>query len=1100
MPHHSTQMTDILKQFSCLLALCLVSSVIAADDSDITAEQRQFVQTKVLPLFEARCFQCHDGTEETKGGLVLTSLASVIKGGDSGQAIVPGKPDESMLIEAIRYEGFEMPPRSKMPDAEIGILVDWVTMGAPWPADLKAAHIAVPATEPFPLEERRDAHWAWQPIANPDPPKVNNPNWPTDSIDYFIAAQLDTAELPPAGDADRITLIRRLYFDLTGLIPSPADVDAFVDDPANDDTAIATVADRLLSTPQYGERWARHWLDLVRYADTLGHEFDYPLPHAWQYRDYVIRAFNSDVPYDDFIREHIAGDLLPTPRRHPTEHYNESLIGTGFWFLHEAKHAPVDVEYEEAVKIDNQIDVFARSFLGLTVACARCHDHKFDAITTEDYYGLYGVLQSSRRRTGWLDPGKKIAETSGRLKELRNRADGITNQLRQQDQQAESGTRYVTAASEVMHGQPSADEQPESDVPNARRSVAAVATEQSCDPAILTKWVNLLSNPDSQKVSDEHSLLARLAQASPEADRKDVVSQWRAEIKNAVAANTQTELYADFSNGLPEGWSSTGPAFAGSTRAAVAAGGDRHRAATDGFSSDDLSHRFRGSLYSPTFEITHPEMLVRIAGDGARLRLVIDGFVMTNFSALLFRGTDHKVDTKGEFKWIRIAGDTHRYIGKHAYLEIMDESDGWFVIDEIRFVKQSGSLPPTDIPPTSQQLVPFLEQHPDADPIAAAVNHTWPTLFSHNMLPSSFNVEWSELRTKWTALAKAAASPVPVMAIADGPGEDQHVFIRGNHKNPGKVASRSFLDAIAGSDQAFAESESGRRELMQHLLADNSPLPARVAVNRIWHHLFGRGIVPSTDDFGILGERPSHPQLLDHLATRFKQDGWSVKRLLRELLLSRTYRMSSNSGTAATEQDPANTLLHSARIRRQQGEVIRDTMLTLAGHLDLTQFGQPVPVALTSFMQGRGRPKKSGPLDGDGRRSIYIAVNRNFLSPFMLAFDTPAPVSTRGRRSVSNVPAQALIMLNNEFVHQQSHRWAENLLTEAGNVDSTIRLAYRQALSRFPTDDELTVVREFAQNQAKQHNEPFDTEAIGQNTLSDVCHAIMNTKEFIYIR
>lgn len=1100
MPHHSEQMTYVLKHFICLLVVCFLRPPISADESEITVEQRNFVQTSVLPLLEARCFQCHNGTKETKGGLVLTSRASALKGGDSGPAIIPGKPDQSLLIDAIQYEGFEMPPISKMPVAEISILVDWVKIGAPWPSHLQSADISVTAAEPFPLKERRDAHWAWQPIANPDPPEVKNPNWPSDSLDYFIAARLDTAELTPAKDADRVTLIRRLHFDLTGLIPTTNDVAAFVNDPADDETAIAAVADRLLDTPQYGERWARHWLDLVRYADTLGHEFDYPLPHAWQYRDYVIRAFNSDVPYDDFIREHIAGDLLPTPRRHPTEQYNESLIGTGFWFLHEAKHAPVDVEYEEAVKIDNQIDVFARTFLGLTVACARCHDHKFDAITTEDYYALYGVLQSSRRRTGWLDSGNEIAAISRQLKKLRKRADDITNQLRQQDQQTESGVQYLKAAIEVIHGQPDSDEQSESDIPNTRRSVGAVATEKACNPTLLAEWVNLLSHPDAQKVSNEYSLLARLAQISPKTSRNDIITQWQEDVTNAVSAETQTELYADFSHGLPDGWSTTGPAFAESARATVAAGNNRHRVATDGFSSNDLSHRFRGTLYSPTFEITHPEILIRIAGEGARLRLVIDGYVMAHFNKLLFSGTDQTVDTNGEFKWIRIAGDTHRYIGKHAYLEIMDANDGWFVIDEVRFVKQSGSLPPTSMAPSSRQLLTFLEQNSEADPILGVLNHTWPSLFSNNMLPSSFNKEWTELSAEWTALAEADASLIPVIAIADGPGEDQHVFIRGNHKNHGQVASRSFLDAIVGSDQAFAKSESGRRELMKHLLAQDNPLPARVAVNRIWHHLFGRGIVPSTDDFGVLGERPSHPQLLDHLATRFKQDGWSVKRLLRQLVLSRTYRMSSHSGTAANEQDPANTLLHSARIRRQQGEAIRDTMLRLAGHLDLTLFGQPVPVALTSFMQGRGRPQKSGPLDGEGRRSIYISVHRNFLSPFMLAFDTPAPVSTRGRRSVSNVPAQALIMLNNEFVQQQSQRWAKQLLSEDRDADSTIQRAYRQALSRLPTDGELTVVRTFAQKQAKQYKEPFDAEAIGPNTLADVCHAIMNTKEFVYIR
>lgn len=1067
------------------------------DAEAVSPEQRKFVQNKVLPLLQARCFECHGGDDEhePEGGLILTSRPASLTGGDSGPAIVPGKPDESLLVEAIRYESFEMPPRSKMPDPEIAILVDWIKMGAPWPADLQDDNVAAPGAAEFPLEQRRAEHWAWHPVENPAPPAVNNAAWPLDPVDQFILARLDEAGLTPAADADRRTLIRRLTFDLTGLAPTTADINSYINDPADDAAATAAVVDRLLASPQFGERWGRHWLDLVRYAETLGHEFDYPLRHAWQYRDYVIRALNADVPYNEFIREHIAGDLLEEPRRHPQKQFNESVIGTGFWHLHEDKHSPVDVMGEQAVKVDNQIDVFARSFLGLTVACARCHDHKFDAIPTRDYYSLYGILSSSRRSTGWLDEDRRIDAARQTLAELHSRADDLLTEFRQDEQQSAAAARCFAAAIDAVRGDDSASSTEEED------SSGTTDPSADCDPQIVSALTERLRDPQTMALSDPLSLPARIAQQDDPAQLPNTVKRWSTDVINAAADDGQTVPFADFSGGLPEGWTTTGPAFASSVPASgVVIARDRHRTADSGFGSADLASSLCGSLYSPKFTITHPEILLRIAGEKARARLVINGYVMMEFNGLLFKGTDHKVDTKGDFQWIRMAGDTHRYIGQEAYLEIMDEGNGWFIIDEVRFATRAGGAPPAvDIPASSLSLAKALHSDTSADPIRAVMEHHWPSLFTDGLLGVSASEPWAELQQQWKDTALKTPRPVPVIATTEGTGEDGSVFIRGNHRNPGETAPRSFLQAIAGSEQPPVASGSGRLELADRLLAPGNPFPARVAVNRMWHHLFGRGIVASTDDFGVLGARPTHPQLLDHLATRFVADGWSVKRMIRRLVLSRTYRMQSIGDPHAAEVDPANELLHRARVRRLQGEAIRDTMLLLAGHLDLQQFGKPVPVALTPFMQGRGRPK-GGPLDGDGRRSIYISVNRNFLSPFMLAFDTPAPMSTRGRRNVSNVPAQALIMLNDEFAHQQAERWAELLLEETTAARPVIRLAWEQALGRAPEDRELTAILQFAGQQAGYHDESLTDDVIGPETLADVCHAVMNTKEFIYIR
>ncbi|MEJ7596151.1 MAG: DUF1549 domain-containing protein, partial [Planctomycetaceae bacterium] len=382
------------------------SSVAAAIDeptkTETDAAKATFFREKVFPLLESRCFECHGPDSEAKGDLKLSSRATMLAGGETGPAVVPEKPDESLLMQAVRYEGFEMPPRSRMPDEEIEILNQWIADGAVWPDDGAPAAVEKPKAA-FPLQERIASHWAWKQIERPAVPEVKQTDWPASDTDRFLLAKMEEAGIVPAPDADRRVLLRRLYFDLVGLPPTIEQQDRFFNDPSATPVATEKVVDELLASPQLGERWARHWLDLVRYAETLGHEFDYPLPYAWRYRDYVIRALNADVPYNEFIREHIAGDLTTEPRRNPEQGFNESIIATGFWFLGEDKHAPVDVKGEEASRIDNQIDVFGRTFLGLTIACARCHDHKFDAITADDYYALSGFLQSSRRRVEWID-------------------------------------------------------------------------------------------------------------------------------------------------------------------------------------------------------------------------------------------------------------------------------------------------------------------------------------------------------------------------------------------------------------------------------------------------------------------------------------------------------------------------------------------------------------------------------------------------------------------------------------------------------------------------------------------------------------------------
>jgi hypothetical protein len=977
-------------------------------------ESLEFFEKEVRPLLVKRCFECHSGeAQELQAGLRLDSREAALKGGDTGAAIVPRKPKQSLLIDAINYgELYQMPPKSKLPAEEIAIFTRWVELGAPWP-ETKAVPSEQYAAK-FDLAGRKAAHWSWKPIQNPPPPVINNNSWPAGDIDRFILAKLEAVDIAPAAAADKSTLIRRAYFDIVGLPPPHDAVEKF----ARDDSpqAFERVVDELMASPQFGERWARHWLDLVRYAETYGHEFDYPIDHAWQYRDYVIRAFNADVPYDQFAVEQIAGDLLEQPRLQPTENFNESIIGTGFWWFGEQNHAPVDVRDHEADRVDNQIDVLGKTFLGLTLGCARCHDHKFDAISTADVYSLWGFAKSTRLQTAHLDPHGKIAAAAQKIEAIKQDVASVGNAL-----------RGVPAPELANHSKPHDDK-----------------TFASFNGDHFDDWF-VTGHAFGDRPTRDGDWTVNDAKAEP----------------------------------LP-------PGLAHSSR---------------------LSTKFTGALRSKSFTIEHPQIAYRITGKNAQVRLIIQGYRMDTFNALLFSGCSFKVD-HAELKWHMQAGDLKNHIGKRAYIEILDDGDGWVAIDEIRFVGADWK------PPTDSDVLGGTDKRP---PLVGGERPPDASTPLTN-LTTGLSVP-PEAVAKITAIEKDIPAPMRVLAAADGDGFNDRIHIRGNTKTLGEPAPRRFLAAIAGGEQTpiACDSGSGRLELARRFVWRDNPLFARVMVNRVWHHLFGRGIVASVDNFGVLGEQPTHPELLDHLATRFIDDGYSIKRLIRAIMLSRTYQMASRASAAADGADPSNLLLHRQNIKRLEGEVIRDCMLALSGRLDRTMYGPPVRAHLTSFMFGRGRPNRSGPLDGAGRRSIYQEVRRNFLSPMMLAFDTPVPASTVGRRNVSNVPAQALILMNDPFVAEQARLWAERLLASGGRespddvanqptdrdelpalASAQIKLLYRSAFARAPKQHELKTAIEFLEQQASEHDK--SPSPLSHDAWTDLCHALLNAKEFAFVQ
>lgn len=991
--------------------------------------QLEFFEREIRPLLAEHCYECHSAkASRLKAGLYLDSRPGMLKGGDSGPALVESKIDESLIIQAVRYETFEMPPKGKLPVKDIETLTKWVAMGAPWPKDVEPAD--GPLRDVFDLQKRKANHWAWQPIQNPQPPLVVDQGWLSSPIDNFILSGLEGAGMKPTTKADKTTLVRRLCFDLIGLPPTPEQVQNYVGNTS--ERATEQLVDQLLESPHFGERWGRHWLDLVRFAESRGHEFDNDAPYAYQYRDYVIRALNADVPYDQLVREHIAGDLLQSPRLNPTEHFNESILGTGFWHLGEWVHSPVDIRKDESDRFDNMVDVMSKAFLGVTVSCARCHDHKFDAISTEDYYSLAGFLQSSDYREVPFDS----------LEQNRN----IGTQLSELDESFRNQASLLLAKV----------------VPTPVEALQQLADSR-------------LEATRDQAISD--CLIVDYATVSP----KDFQSD--GELFGRQPRHVG-EIYLSLSDGNRKLEFSRSNAAASDPFWNVIK--KQEASSPNQKSSIAALPRSGRTLRSPTFTLRDGKVQCRLQGKG-HIVACVD-------SHRLIAGPLHGETVRGipkadGFHWVTL--NLGRYIGHRLHLEFTPDVDSLLEVEvivqgaspeQLKAIEESNTLLSKKVAECAQTIETAIQADAMAKESLAKIVEAWTT---QRMI----------LQQQVRTTSRLA------MAMVDGTSEDEHILIRGSSSNPGRLVPRRFLSAVDGPEAMPIEVGSGRLQLAERINAVDNPLTSRVIVNRVWHHLMGRGIVPTTDDFGVLGQRPTHPELLDHLATQFLADGRSIKKMIRTIALSKTYQMDSRPSSIAMEMDPKNQLWHHHPQKRLEGETIRDALLSLSGRLDPSMYGPSIPVHLTSFMDGRGRPSTSGPLDGSNRRSIYLEVRRNFLSPMFIAFDTPTPFSSMGRRNVSNVPAQALILMNDPLVAELAKAWAKRAcdtvpLGEVQSPDARVKWMMMTAYAREPNALELSAARRFLEKHAAENGL-----AIGDDALwEDFAHALINKKEFIFQR
>ena len=865
-----------------------------------------FFEERIRPLLAQNCFACH--TDSPQSNLRLDSREAILKGGRSGPAILPGEPEASLLIRAVRrtHPRLKMPPGNPLNPDQVRDLETWVRTGAFWPAAQERA-AKTENGHPYRITPEQRSFWSFQPIRMPSPPATANSQWPRSTIDRFILARLESKGLQPVEPAGRRVLIRRASLDLIGLPPTPEEVEAFVRD--RSPLAFATVVDRLLASPHYGERWGRYWLDLARYADDrLNDTRDDPYPNAYRYRDWVVRVLNEDLPYDVFAKAQIAGDLLEPKAP------EKLAAGLGLYGL--SPRLP-----------DDRVDVTTRTFLGLTVACAKCHDHKYDPIPTRDFYSLQGVFQSTESHEFPLAPAAVVSEYQEQAKRIGNLETDLKEFLKRETLQlgdilASQTARYLEAARQVLG--------------ELRSPVADAARQAGLDAETLQRWINHLNTWPK-----EHPYLndwPKRLQASEQDFRK-----WAEAFQARVVSVARERKELD----------------------------RRNRSAPKGKPPEVMEADKAGFWNAFYFATPRPDLPYR-----PPLGIYYYGEVNQ------YPGTEMKVVPflKGE---------------RREYVE--------GVLEEIRVLKER--------------------------------------------LPAKF---------AFLHAIRDSAKPA-----------DLKVHIGGSKDKLGEPAPRRFLQILSKGDPPPFRKGSGRLELAEAIADPGNPLTARVMANRLWLHHFGRGIVGTASNFGRLGDRPTHPLLLDYLASRLVSSGWSLKSLHREIMLSATYALSSAPSDRNAGLDPDNRLYWRADRRRLDAEALRDSLLFVSEKLD-PALGGP-PLWLTENLAWRkgpdGEPDKySQPaewiLANSNRRTLYGFVSRRRPDKTMTLFDFPNPTAISETRFETSTPLQRLFFLNSAFLTRLSEALVDRLDSGASDP-ARIRRIYHVLFGRDPNPEELRLGASF---------------------------------------
>lgn len=932
---------------------CLVVSFLAGGTA-FAQDPTEFFEKKIRPIFATSCAGCHNPKLKT-AGLDLSTGEGFVAGGVSGLLINKENPSESALLKVVSYdERLKMPPQGKLSAAQLADLTEWVTKsGGVWPGVQAAAAPSgkmVTRKHGQSFSEAEKKFWSFQPVVKPEPPSVKTSGWARTPIDQFILARLEAKGLAPAPPAAKTALLRRVTFDLTGLPPTESEIAAFAAD--NSPNAFAKVVDRLLESPRYGERWGRHWMDVSRYADSTGNDEDHRYPYAWRYRDYVIESFNKDVPYDQMIREQLAGDLIPSADGGQIN--RRGLVATGFLALGAKAIAQQDKKKMLYDVYDEQVDVTSKAFLGLTLSCSRCHDHKFDPLLQRDYYSMISFFANTRSFKDAETHVSKLLYLPLVPKEEYQKYQAYQDKVLAKKMELEDVVEgekerwaklltprladYMLAAKAIRAGSAKLEE---------------IAKAKNLDEPILKKWAKYLE------------------------------FDWR-----------QKPHLEDWSKATPQ------------SEAAVA------------------------KKYQDAYAVQLAAWDKKIARWRANAREMLKEMNMPP-------------PPKPEFK---------------------AEEDGFFY--DIYFAGGPFSISEKD------------QDKRFSDDAKAAM--------------ARVKAEQEDL--------KKNAPPEPDMAcgVQDAAKEEavkQRLFIRGDYGALGEETPKSYPQILTkGGDIAPPESGSGRLELANWIAAKSNPLTARVMANRIWQRHFGEGIVRTPDNFGKMGERPTHPELLDYLAARFTENNWSIKKLHREILLTAAYQMSSSPSAEALEKDPENRLFSRFVRRRLDVEEIRDGLLAIDGTLDYEMGGTLQSGFGTDGENSQDRLSVNP--DKLKRRTVYVPLRRANLPALLNLFDFGDATTTTGRRAVTNVAPQALFMLNSEFLSERSANLAAQLLKEkSASPADRLEAAYVRTVNRKPAADETDAGLTYLANYQKKYPGDKAETAAWQSLV----RALMASNDFIYV-
>jgi len=863
-------MSRALNSLLPVLTLLSLTLAVAAEDKPQAQDANrglELFKSTIEPVLAKHCYECHSQAEGiNEGGLELDSPAGVLRGGDTGPMIKPHAPEQSSLLRMLNHDGevSAMPPEEQLPAEVIAAFTEWIRLGAP-----DSRENTGPTMKQQQMEESK-AHWAFIPPEAVDAPSVTQSDWPLDPvIDQFILSAIEAEGMKPVNDANRRTLVRRVYFDLVGLPPTPEEAEAFINDESPN--ALEKLVDQLLASPRFGERWGRHWLDVVRYAESSGMEFNFTYPHAWPYRNYVIDAFNQDKPFDQFLKEQIAGDLLDSKSEETPAQLQARKVASSMLSFGPKRHNSGGIAFRMDV-VDDQINTVSRATMGLTVSCARCHDHKFDPIPTADYYAMAGIFLSTEPLYGTIKQ------------------------------------KYSNNPTDLLPIGPEAQ---------ARHAAA---------------------EEHQKKVAEvEKTLTAKKEEMKKATEAQKVANSKHEEIKNLLAMGVMANADASAQNTLP-------------SQAEV----------------DETATKLKEA----------DELLKKLQAE---------------------------------------------------------------------------------VPELEKQVKQLKESSPE--------------------------------RPQYAMTARDRAKPA-----------DTHIAIRGNYNDKGDVVPRGFLSAVQMEETPQIPAEhSGRLELAEWITSEQNPLTARVMVNRIWHHLFGKGIVPTVDNFGVIGKPPTHPELLDALTLQFIQNGWSTKQMIRQIMLSRTYQLSSTPDATNMEIDPNNRLLWRATPRRLEAEAIRDAVLAVSGQLDLERtVGSTVTGLGDKLVRGIATDKIQ---PASNHRSVHLPVVRDYVPEIFDLFDFPSPSLVSGRRSITNVPSQALYLRNSKFIAEQAQHAAERLLKTEQAVDdaSRIDLAMRWSLSRPASAEEQAAALQLIEQIRQSRTEEEEVQTVETKAWTAWFQTLFMTAEFRFL-